>query len=430
LIIQVARTALLALRRDRGALVLSFVLPLAFFSIFAVIFGKQNDATPKVKVIVVDEDQSEASRDLVNALKGETSLVVKTAPAPKNKNAPPSDYTAATAEAAVKAGDAPVALIVPRGFGLHPIAFGQDEDESPIQLLNDESDSIAPQIVMGLLQKVAMTSMPAVMAEEGMNTAEKYIGGFTPEQKKVVESGLADLRKQVAEGKVGSASSGTDDNGAGIIRVKTRAVVGQDKKSPMISFYAAAIGVMFLLFTASNSAGALLDEAESGTLDRVLSTRVTMTGLLAGKLVFNTLLAFIQLVAMFLWGWAVFKLDFFNHLPGFAVMGLCTAFAVAAFGMLLASACHTRAQLGALSTLVILIMSSVGGSMFPRFLMPESMQKAGLLTINAWAIDGFTKVFWRDLPVTELWPQVTVLLAIGVVLFAIARRVARRWEMA
>jgi ABC-2 type transport system permease protein len=275
-----------------------------------------------------------------------------------------------------------------------------------------------------------MTSMPAVMAEEGMDTAEKYIGGFTPEQKKVVQDGLANLRKEEAEGKQGSATSGANDGSAGIVSVKTRAVVGADKKSPMISFYAAAIGVMFLMFTASGSAGALLDEAESGTLDRVLSTRVTMTKLLAGKLVFNTALAFIQLVAMFLWGWAVFKLDFFNHLPGFVVMGLCTAFAVAAFGMLLASACRTRAQLGALSTLLILIMSSVGGSMFPRFLMPESMQKAGLLTINAWAIDGFTKVFWRDLPVKELWPQVTVLLAVGVGLFAIARRVARRWEMA
>jgi ABC-2 type transport system permease protein len=98
--------------------------------------------------------------------------------------------------------------------------------------------------------------------------------------------------------------------------------------------------------------------------------------------------------------------------------------------MLLASLCHTRAQLGALSTLVILIMSSVGGSMFPRFLMPESMQKAGLLTINAWAIDGFEKVFWRDLPVTALWPQVAVLLGVGVVLFVVARRVARRWEYA
>src|SRR2546430_7767787 len=44
-----------------------------------------------------------------------------------------------------------------------------------------------------------------------------------------------------------------------------------------ISFYAAAIGVMFLLFTASGAAGALPDETESGTLDRVLSSRVTMT---------------------------------------------------------------------------------------------------------------------------------------------------------
>jgi ABC-2 type transport system permease protein len=315
------------------------------------------------------------------------------------------------------------------------MAFDSDESQSSIQLLNDQSDAIAPQIVMGLLQKAAMTSMPAVMAEEGMDTAEKYMGGFTPEQKKVVQDGLANLRKEVAEGKAGGSSSaanksGAGDSGAGIVSVKARAVVGADKKSPMISFYAAAIGVMFLMFTASGSAGALLDEAESGTLDRVLSTRVTMTKLLAGKLVFNTALAFIQLVAMFLWGWAVYKLDFFGHLPGFVVMGLCTAFAVAAFGMLLASACRTRAQLGALSTLLILIMSSVGGSMFPRFLMPESMQKAGLLTINAWAIDGFTKVFWRDLPVKELWPQVTVLLAVGVGLFAIARRVARRWEMA
>ncbi len=430
----------MALRRDRGALVLSFVLPIAFFSIFAVIFGRQHDATPKVKVIVVDEDQSEASRDLVKGLEGEPSLVVMTKPEAKSKNAPPpADYTAATAEAAVKAGDAPVALIVPSGFGQHPMAFGPDASGSTIQLLNDESDSIAPQIVMGMLQKTAMTSMPAVMAEEGMNTAEKYIGGFTPEQKKVVEDGLADLRKEIAEGKVGASSaasasgakSGSNDNNfAGIVRVEQRAVVGQNKKSPMISFYAAAIGVMFLLFTASGSAGALLDEAESGTLERVLSTRVTMTRLLAGKLVFNTLLAFVQLVAMFLWGWAVFKLDFFNHLPGFAVMGVVTAFAVAAFGLLLASTCKTRAQLGALSTLLILIMSSIGGSMFPRFLMPESMQKAGLMTINAWAIDGFEKVFWRDLPVKELWPQVAVLVGIGVVLFAAARRVARRWEVA
>src|SRR5437870_4225088 len=123
-------------------------------------------------------------------------------------------------------------------------------------------------------------------------------------------------------------------------------------------------------------------------------------------------------------------LDLWSHIPGFIVMGVSSAVAVVAFGILLASICRSRAQLGALSTLVILIMSSIGGSMFPRFLMPEAMQKAGLLTINAWAIDGFTKIFWRDEPISHLWPQVLVLVTIAIALFGIARRVARRWEVA
>ncbi len=430
MIFNIVRTALMSLRRDRASLALSFILPIAFFSIFAVIFGGEHNSTPKIKLILVDEDQSQASRDLVRSLERESSLVISTKPAAKGKVVQP-DYTAATAEAAVKAGDVPVALIIPQGFGQNPIAFGPKEKATEIELLNDSSDMIAPQIVVGLLQKAAMTSMPADMAEQGMKYADEYMGGLTADQRKRVDANLDALR-QLENKRDGDGKSAADGglNGGGIIAVNTRAVVGENKRNPMVSFYAAAIGVMFLLFTASSSAGSLLDEADSGTLDRVLSSRVTMTKLLAGKLVFNTLLAFTQLIVMFLWAWAVFKLDFFNHLPGFAVMGLCTAFAVAAFGMLLASACHTRAQLGALSTLLILMMSAIGGSMFPRFLMPEAIQKAGLFTINAWAIDGFTKVFWRDLPVQDLWPQVSVLVAVGIALFVIARRVARRWEVA
>ena len=427
----IVRTAILALRRDRGSMVLSFVVPIAFFSIFAVIFGGQHDTTPKIKLIVVDQDQSQASHQLVNGLQSDGSLIVITKPAPTANQAQPADYTAATAEGAVKAGDVSVALIVPQGWGANPISFRGDSGAPAIQLLSDQSDAIAPQMVGGLLQKAAMTSMPATMAEQGMKYTEQYLGAYTPEQRKKMEDTLDRLRN-MPSGQSNSAkgASSTNTSSGGIIAVNNRSVVGEDKKSPMISFYAAAIGVMFLLFTATGSAGALLDEAESGALDRVLSSRITMTGLLAGKLVFNILLAFTQLTFMFLWAWAVFKLDFFTHIPGFIVMGLSTAFAVAAFGILLASICRTRAQLGALSTLLVLTMSAIGGSMFPRYLMSETMQKAGLCTINAWAIDGFTKVFWRDLPVTELWPQVGVLLAVGIVLFAVARRIARRWEYA
>ena len=434
MIFAIARTALTALRRDRASLALSFVLPIAFFTIFAMVFSSQRDTVPRVHIVVVDQDQSSASRNLVRGLQRDDSLIVATHPDAKEHGATPADYTAASAETAVKAGDVSVALIVPPGWGQHPISFGPGQSGPEIQLLNDQSDAIAPQIVSGLLQKAAMTSMPATMAEMGSEETEKYIGTFTPDQRKRWDANMEFLRKlqsddaHPASGSSSAASSSGPFGGGGIIPVRTRSVVGENKNKPLISFYAAAIGVMFLLFTASGSAGSLLDEAESGTLDRVLSSRVTMTTLLAGKLTFNTLLAFAQLLVMFLWGWAVFHLDLFSHIPGFIVMGLCTAIAVAAFGILLASICHTRGQLGAVSTLLILIMSSIGGSMFPRFMMPPAMQKAGLFTINAWAIDGFTKVFWRDLPLTALWPQVSVLLAVGIVLFAVSRRIARRWE--
>ena len=48
MIFNIVRTALIALRRDRASLALSFILPIVFFSIFAVIFGGQHDSTPKI----------------------------------------------------------------------------------------------------------------------------------------------------------------------------------------------------------------------------------------------------------------------------------------------------------------------------------------------------------------------------------------------
>jgi ABC-2 type transport system permease protein len=120
LISAIVRTAMVSLCRDRGALVLSFILPVVFFSIFAVIFGGRHDSTPKVIVLVVDEDHSRISRRLVQGLEREGSLVVKTRPAPVNGAEQP-EYAAPTAEAAVKAGTAPVALIIPHGFGENPI---------------------------------------------------------------------------------------------------------------------------------------------------------------------------------------------------------------------------------------------------------------------------------------------------------------------
>jgi ABC-2 type transport system permease protein len=216
----------------------------------------------------------------------------------------------------------------------------------------------------------------------------------------------------------------------GLISAEIRDVVGENKKNPLVAFYAAGIGVMFLLFSASAAGGAILDESESGTLDRILSSRVTMNTLLLGKLLYAALLGFTQLTVMFLWGALAFKVDLFGHLGGFIIMASVTALASAGLGLALAASCKTRAQLSSITTLVVLVMSALGGSMVPRFIMPEFLQKIGFVTFNAWAIDGFTKIFWREEPVSHVWPQVAVLLGAAAIFFAMARRLARRWDVA
>jgi ABC-2 type transport system permease protein len=136
----------------------------------------------------------------------------------------------------------------------------------------------------------------------------------------------------------------------------------------------------------------------------------------------------LQMSVMFTWGAVVFGLPLFSHLPGFAVMTAVTAAAAAGFGLVLATLSRSRAQLSGLSTIVILTMSALGGSMFPRFLMTDTMQQVGLVTFNAWALDGYLKVFWRNVPLVELWPQVLVLASLAALFFGLARRLARRWE--
>ena len=131
---------------------------------------------------------------------------------------------------------------------------------------------------------------------------------------------------------------------------------------------------------------------------------------------------------MFLWGELVFGLPLFSHLPGFVVMTVVTAPAAAALALILATLARSRAQLSGFSTILILTMSALGGSMFPRFLMSETMQQVGLVTFNAWALDGYLKVFWRDAPVWQLWPQVAVLSGLAVVFLCGARVLARKWE--
>ncbi len=421
MIATLVRVGWLNLKRDRAAQAMTFLLPIIFFSIFASVFGNQGgDAMSSIRVAIVDEDNTAASRRLVSAIQKEDALRTRTTMEPASDGVPGVPLDRARAESLVRNGNAPIAIVIPAGTAQAIATTGLSGVK--LTVLVDPSDPIASQVVQGLLQKAVMANAPDLAIASGVQQFEKYAGPMTDAQRHAMSGYLSELE---AGSSGGGGTAGTAGLGVDVVNVVGGAGA---EETDLVAFYAAGIGVMFLLFSCSSAGGTLIDEVDSGTLERLIGSRAGMSGVLAGKWIFITLLGFMQLTVMFVWGALVFGLDLWTHIPGFVVMSIFSAAAAAAFGLVLATASRTRAQLSGMSTILILTMSALGGSMFPRFLMSETMQRMGLVTFNAWALDGYLKVFWRELPITALAPQLAVLSGITIVFLLAARMLARKWE--
>jgi len=67
-----------------------------------------------------------------------------------------------------------------------------------------------------------------------------------------------------------------------------------------------------------------------------------------------------------------------------------------------ASLCKTQTQMNTVSTFAVLLLSAVGGSMVPRFMMPGWLQQLGVVTPNFWSIEAFYGILARGQSVLDL----------------------------
>ncbi len=297
---------------------------------------------------------------------------------------------------------AEIVIYFPAGFS---DSLSQGESR-PIQIHNEGTNPVSSQIVEGALAQTVAAAQSSRIGQIGYSGRPRFtLAGTSPLlQPAPMAAVMPGLNFEKIE------------------------IFASNKHSPKIAMYAAGIAVMFLLFSSSGAGASLLEEREAGTLGRLLTSQLTLNQLLLGKWIYISVLGFSQITIMFAWGQLVFHVDLLGHLPGFLILSLATSFACASFALCLATICRTRNQLNGASLVLVLSMSALGGSMIPRFIMSESMQFLGKFTFNGWALDGFKKIFWYDLPISAVKLEVTVLLLIAVVLGVVARIFAQRWS--
>lgn len=417
MILTIIQTSWRRLRNNRSELFLTFIVPIVFFSIFAIIFGSRDSSssTPKIKIALCNESDSKLASRSVELLSEQGSLRITN---DKNEDA---SWVLLKREAG--------ADLVRRGMVSAAIVFSPNEKTSTpkIEVLTDSFDQVSSQVLTAVVQRVVYLAQADLVAAEtasaaGRGAAVRFTDTNSAAGTSIVAP--ASFVEPVA------APDAAAKNGSTMPEILSVDLMGGQKTNPVIAMYAAGIAVMFLLFSATTASGSLLEELENSTLDRLLSSRLTMDQLLLGKWSYLTMIGVMQMILMFSWGALVFKIDLARHWIGFTAMAVVTAGASSSFALLLASLCKSRTQLGWVSTIVILSMSALGGSMVPRYLMSETIQKAGLWTFNAWALEGFNKVFWRELSIDQIGTELAVLTASGAIFIVLARMFAIRWERA
>jgi ABC-2 type transport system permease protein len=383
------------LTRMRAILLVIFLPGLVTYWVFTKIFEGPAGSLRPFRVAVVDDDQTPASHDLVDALAKSNTVLVRT----ENEEPGGPVLTPETARRQIrKSGKYRVAVVIPKGFSTAPNAMSGPEHRG-VDLIYDETQPMEADAVVGMLQMAA-----------GRALFEKMFKPFDP------GSGPAGARTP-------SRPPGQPDEERMLLKVQKAGISIERMQIASKHIFLAGIVPLFLLFTCANAARGLLEELSSGGIKRLLAAPIRPAHILLSQQLFALVLALVQCAAMYLFAWLVFGVAIGEIAGGLAVLTLATCLATTGFGMLLASFCRNSQQLDAIGTTVILAMGAIGGSMVPRFIMPPFMQKLGLLTVNGWAYDGFIALIrnegfglaslFRDGEVMGIWPPCLVLLLVA-----------------
>jgi ABC-2 type transport system permease protein len=161
-------------------------------------------------------------------------------------------------------------------------------------------------------------------------------------------------------------------------------------KTSAIQYYSAAYLIMFLLYGGMSAAIALLNQRESGTLQRLYaipsSFKANVFGIIAGAM----LLAVLQAVIIVAFTTFVYGVDWGGHLGWIALICLFTIAAGAGFAIIVSSFVRSKKTLQSLFTIIVFSMTFVSGGMVTG--IDQMIGSVGKFTINYWANESLREI--------------------------------------
>ncbi len=208
--------------------------------------------------------------------------------------------------------------------------------------------------------------------------------------------------------------------------VSIKTAEAETREISVSSYFAPSFAVLFLLFTMLGSAKTIHEERESGTYGRLMTAPVSRSTFIAGKLLGSYLLAAVQVILLIILASLLFGVDWGSHPGAVLVMALVTAAGASSLATFIASVARTGRQTDNVGTAIVLIMSLLGGSMWPIEQAPAGFQSAARFTFNYWAHSGFRNLIFYDPGLQGITQEILIIGIMSIVFFTLSVRLLSR----
>ena len=402
MILAVFRVMLLGLLRDRAALAMAFALPPIIYVIFAAIFSVTAGGDLKLKIAVLDQVHSQTTQRLMKAL----------AKSPDSRLSQTEPKTIKDIEDMVRKAEIDAGIVI----RFDPTSLNAHQD-APILIVSDPARAIAAPIVTGRLLSVFNEYLPDIVYGRSIEDFESKFFKLLRPQRQGVNQALESIKKEVEEKERQSQQYKIDKTNQ---LVEQKNILIRNQASATVVYYAGAVGFMFLLFSLIQGAMSLIDERQNGIIDRMVSGVGSVSKILTVKFLFLVFQGIIQLSLIFFLAQFFYGVDVIGKWRECLFISVGATCCAASIGLVIAVLFKTRQQATTFSNFFVLVMSAIGGSMVPRFLMPPWLQEMSWFAPSAWVIESYNAALWQGAGLSDLALSISLLMIISVMGFIAA----------
>ena len=407
-VFDILRRDLLRYWRNPIRTALLFAVPLVMAGVFALAFGGGDGDQITITVLLFDEDDSLLSRLLEGA--GDSSRSGQ-----KLEVVPVGEEGYEMMER----GEASALVHLPEGF----TADYLDGNPTTIGVVKNPSERFLPKIVD---EGVRIGAVGLSEVSQVFRAELAQMGDFAREKEFPADLAVANL------------SAGVNQNLRGLERflfppvvtlesVSLRPERGEEEEDDgfnILAYVLPGFSIMGILFLAQSATRDILRDRESGLLRHLLTAPVSVNDYLGGKclsvfavtILGFTLFVLIGIAAGIHWGPA----------PAVVALMLASALATAGLLILIMSLVGSERQGDALTTMVIIVSSMLGGAFIPVSQMPSFLKPISASTLVYWSTEGFSKLIIDGGGLADIVPNLAVLTVVGLILMLIGALVLKR----